>query len=132
MGWTLVPCTDYEKRRGDFSKKWPHEMRAIANNFKTLVAAIEDGANPEQLKSLGFVHGNYPLGILSIDETGHEKGSKPKAIRLYLFPCTEESKLYVMLLGDKSKQSEDVALCKNFVAKKLASLKPPSKQQPGQ
>lgn len=100
---------------------------AIANNVKTLFQSLDGGAKPEQLKLLGFVHGNYPLGILSIDQTGHEKATKPKALRLYVFPCEEEQVLYVMLLGDKAKQDEHVKLCKDFVSKKLASLASKSK-----
>lgn len=123
MAWTLTPCSDYEKAKKDFAKKWPDEMRAMANNLRTVIQSLDAGASAEQLKVLGCVHGKYPLGIISVDESGHEKKSKPKALRLYLFPCEEEQVLYVMLLGDKSRQDEHVKLCKEFVSKKIAALK---------
>lgn len=122
MTWQLTPCSDYEKRKKDFSKKWPAELRAVVSNLMTLLYALQEGTRPEQLKLLGFVHGNYPLGILSIDETGHGKSSRPKALRLYVFPCETEQALYVMLIGEKARQSQDVALCKEFVAGKLAEI----------
>ncbi len=127
MTWTMSPCSDYANAIKVFTKKWPHEMRAVANNLRTLMQSLDRGANPEQVKSLGFVHGNYALGILSIDETGHEKGSKPKSIRLYIFPCETEKSVYVMLLGDKSSQHNDVKLCKDFVSKKLSTITPKPK-----
>jgi hypothetical protein len=123
MAWQISACVDYLKVRKDFSKKYPHEMRAVAGNLLTLFQALENGAKPEQLKSLGFVHGNYPLGILSIDETGHEKQSKPKALRLYLYPCEAEQVVYAMLLGEKdARQPGDVKLCKHFVEQKTKEL----------
>jgi hypothetical protein len=118
MAWQIVPCSDYEKPKKEFTKKWPEEMRAVAANLRTLLLALENGAKSEQLKSLGFVH-SEPMGILAIDERGCEKKTKPKAVRLYVFPDESESILYVMLLGDKSAQSKDIALCKSFAQEKL-------------
>jgi hypothetical protein len=123
--WKPVPCEDYEKAKKDFVKKWRPEMLAVANNLQTLMQTLDRGVKPEQLKSLPFVHGEYPIGILSIDESGHEKKSKPKAIRLYVFPCESKQLLYVMLIGDKSEQHDDVKLCKAFVSKIFDSCKPP-------
>jgi hypothetical protein len=122
MAWTFTLCPDYEKRKKDFTKSWPHEMQAIATNLNRVLQSLENGARPEQLTLLGgFVHGGYPLGIISVDQTGHEKPSKPKALRLYLYPDATEQTLYVLLLGDKQRQSDDVKLCKEFVARKIAS-----------
>lgn len=129
MAWQFCPCSDFEKQKKDFGKRWPAEMRAVASNLMTMLRALQEGTKPEQLKLLGFVHGNYPLGILSIDETGHGKNSKPKAIRLYVFPSEPEEALYVMLLGEKDKQSQDVALCKEFVAGRIAEIQKSSSDQ---
>lgn len=103
-------------------KKYPHELRAVAQNLRTLMDALDLGTKPEQLKLLGFVHGNYDLGILSLDETGHDKPSKPKALRLYLYPCIEEQVVYAMLLGQKDDQQTDVKRCKHFVQNKIKAL----------
>ena len=123
MAWEIVPCTDYEKAKKSFVKKWRPEMLAVANNLQTVMQTLDRGVKPEQLKTLSFVHGGYPLGILSIDESGHGKKTKPKAIRLYVFPCESEKLLYVMSLGDKSEQHDDVKLCKTFVSKVFESCK---------
>ncbi len=140
MPWRISGCDDYLKRVKEFGKKYPHEIRAVAQNLRTLMNALDLGTKPEQLKLLGFVHGNYDLGILSLDETGHDKPSKPKALRLYVYPCIEEQVVYAMLLGQKDGQQADVKLCKHFVQNKIESLnaansqasrgKPPIPKQP--
>lgn len=106
----------------EFEKKWLLETTATIANAITLLRALNDGTQLEQLKTLGFVHGNYPLGIISVDQTGCGKATKPKAIRLYLFPCYAERVLYFMLIADKKSQSEDVKLCKEFVSKKIEAI----------
>jgi hypothetical protein len=101
MSWRISGCDGYLKRVKEFGKKYPHELRAVAQNLRTLMDALDLGTKPEQLKLLGFVHGNYDLGILSLDETGHDKPSKPKALRLYLYPCIENAGRLRDALGTK-------------------------------
>ncbi|MFN0052429.1 MAG: hypothetical protein ACKV0T_09560 [Planctomycetales bacterium] len=115
MPWTVRWCEDAQKRMRKFGKKWRHELVNVGNNLTTLLTALEKGAKPEQLKLLGFVR-SEPLGILAIDESGPGKGSKMKAMRLYVFPHMEQRHLYAMILGDKSTQSDDIRLSKVFVA----------------
>ena len=122
MVWQINPCTDYIKRCKDFGKKYPHEVRAVGRNLVTMVSALENGAKPEQVKSFGFIHGNYDYGIVSIDETGHDKPSKPKALRLYAYACEDEQVVYAMLLGEKDGQQNDVKLCKRFVSEKIKEI----------
>jgi len=114
MTWKIIPCSDYEKDKKDFAKKWPDEMQAIAANLCTFFRAIDAGAKQEQLKTLGFVH-SEPLGILALDERGCKKRTKRKALRLYIFVDDRAETIFVMLIGDKSSQSRDIALCRGFV-----------------
>lgn len=119
MAWLLVSTEDYEKARREFGRKWPEELRAVASNLKTLILAVEAGTKSEQLKSFGFVH-SEPLGILAITEQGCNKKTKRKAIRLYIFIDDVRSEICVMLLGDKSRQSNDIALCRKYVQERLS------------
>ena len=133
MAWHIVLSADYEKAAKQFAKKWPAELRAVANNLRTLVQAVEFGAKVEQLKSLGFVH-SEPHGILAITERGCEKKTKPKATRLYVFVDDVECEICVMLLAEKaskSSQSKDISLCKKYVQDRVAArTKSQQPQQP--
>ncbi|TXT21070.1 MAG: Uncharacterized protein FD138_4106 [Planctomycetota bacterium] len=108
-------CEDAQKRLKKYGKKWMHEVVNVSDNLGTLIDALDEGAKPEQLKKLGFVR-SEPSGILAIDESGPGKGSKMKALRLLVFPHEEKQDLYVMTLGDKDSESDDIRLCKVFVA----------------
>ncbi len=125
--WTLISYQDYEKPKKQFNKKYREEMFAIAANLKTVVKAVENGSNLEQLKSLGFVH-SEPLGIIAIDERGCEKRTKPKALRLYLFIDSVAHEIHVMLLGDKATKSGDILICKRSVQKLFDDRAPPPKR----
>jgi hypothetical protein len=54
-----------------------------------------------------------PLGVVAIDQKG---GGKSLAqTRLYVYPDTETETLYVITLGDKGSQKDDIATCRAFV-----------------
>jgi len=118
MHWVIHSCEDFQKRLKKFGKEpsWKQEVANIGDNLDTLFKSLNDGIKPTQLKAHSFVHGNYELGILSIDESGPRGKQKPKALRLYVFPHEPSKKLYVMILGDKSTQPDDVRLSKGFVS----------------
>ena len=122
MPWKAVECDDYLKRKKDFNKKWPQEMMAIAANLATLFQSLNAGVKPEQLKNFGFVH-SEPLGILAITERGVSKGTKPKAIRLYVYADQKTETAHLMLIGDKQPQNQahDIKMCKKYVEDLTAS-----------
>jgi len=98
-------------------------MLAVASNLATLFQALNNGAKPEQLKTLGFVR-SEPLGILAISEKGVSKGTKPKAFRLYVYPDDVTEIVHLLLLGEKQKQqSRDIKLCMEYVSNLIESHK---------
>ena len=119
--WTLNPRPDVQKRIERFKKKWPHELENVFLNLAKLKQAFDLGAKSEQVKQqYSFVHGNYELGILSIDQRGKNKGAKPKPFRLYVYPDETTKTLHVITLGDKDSQPDDVKASKTFVQGLLA------------
>ena len=126
MAWAIRESRDVAKAKEEFGKKYKEETNAVIANLATLLRALEMGTKVEQIKSLGFVHGNYDLDVLSIDESGHGKSTKPKALRLYVWASVSEKVLYVILLSDKSskaKQQADVKLCKESIEPIIKDLK---------
>lgn len=119
--WTLNPRPDVQKRLERFKKKWPHELENVFLNLTKLKQTLDLGAKPEQVKQqFSFVHGNYELGVLSIDQRGKNKGAKPKPFRLYVYPDDVTQTLHVITLGDKDTQPNDVKEAKAFVQGLLA------------
>lgn len=112
MSWTIKESADYAKAKRGFAKACRPEVNAVIANIATIIRALDAGSKVEQIKKEnGFVHGEYPLDIISIDQTGHGKKSKPKALRAYVWASMSEKVLYVMILGDKSEQENDVRTC---------------------
>lgn len=107
--------SEYSRETSKWPKKHKRELAAVLDNLDTFFSNLQSGVNPEQLKrNLSFVHGRYPIGILSIDESG--AGGNAKPVRLYVFPHQGTEVLYLLRLRDKSSQSSDVQWCKNWVA----------------
>ena len=109
--WKLSPTPDIEKRVKKFQKKHGRELQNVFDNLDTFLKCLEAGASSGQIHR-GFIHPE-PSGILAIDQKG--KGSHLKEFRLYIYPDQESETLYLITLGDKNSQSDDIQLCKKFV-----------------
>jgi hypothetical protein len=59
-----------------------------------------------------FLHPE-PSDVIAIDQKG--AGANIAATRLYVYPDTQTETLYLLTLGDKSTQSDDIQDCKAFV-----------------
>lgn len=96
-------------------KKWPkkhrRELAAMLANVEGLFTALSSGAKVESLR-FGFVHAE-PGGVLAVDQKGG--GSGLKETRLYTYPHVASETLYLITVGDKGTQGEDVRYAKAFV-----------------
>lgn len=109
--WQLGATDEYERRHKRYAKDHPRELQAVLDNLDTYFKSLEAGVKPLQIKH-GFLH-NEPLGVVAIDQKG---GGKHLAqTRLYAYPDTETEVLYVITLGDKRSQKEDISTCRGFV-----------------
>ncbi len=122
--WSLEVQDAVEKRFKRFEKKWQHEMTNVMANLQELVEALNDGVRPEQLKQLRFVR-SEPQGLLAVDETGLNKGTKPVPFRLYVYPDESVQVLHLITLGNKDMQKDDLDEAQTFVIGLLRG-----KQQP--
>lgn len=115
--WALEPHEDVVKRSKKLKKKRPRELKNVFDNLDTYLAGLQQGVHPESLKKqLGFVHGNYPLGIVSIDQSGPAEGKgRLVPLRLYVYPSVSQQVLYLRTIGEKGTQYDDVRTTKRFV-----------------
>jgi hypothetical protein len=112
--WTIVAGDDIDRRLRNYKKQWSHEMKNVFVNLDQVLAALEYGTKPEQLKKLGFVH-SEPQGVIAIDQSGKGKRAKMKEFRAYLYPDEEDHKLHFIRLGDKTTQAGDLRYCSQYV-----------------
>lgn len=112
--WKLEAHPQFVKKLSKWPKKHRREITAMIDNLDTLFAALCQGTRVEQAKrQLGFVHGKYPCGIVSVDQRGG--GGGLKQTRLYAYPDEGANVLYQLTLGDKDSQPADVQFCAEWV-----------------
>lgn len=79
----------------------------------TYLAALKAGAKPQQIH-MGCIHVE-PRGVLALDQKGG--GKNLAQTRLYLYPDPENETIFLITLGGKDTQPDDLQLCGEFVAK---------------
>jgi hypothetical protein len=111
LNWSIVYTDEYDRRRKRYTKKNSEELKAVVNNFDTYLEALERNVIPQKITA-GFIH-REGLGVKAIDQKG-SKG-KLKQTRLYIYPDITTRKLYLLTIGDKRSQKEDIKFCHGYV-----------------
>ena len=109
--WKLESTAEYARRHKRYEKDNPRELEAVLDNLDTYFKSLEAGVKPLQIKH-GFMHAE-PLGVVAIDQKGGK--GKLAQTRLYVYPDADTETLYVIALGDKRSQKDDLATCRTFV-----------------
>jgi len=102
----------YKRRHKQYEKKKNKrpELAAVLNNLDIFLKSLNSGKKPKPFV-YGFLH-SEPVGIIAIDQKG--SGVNIAETRLYVYPDTETETLYLVTLGDKSTQRDDIKDCKTF------------------
>lgn len=111
--WNLEPINKYAGNHKKFEKKYPNELKAMESNLDKYFTALNEVGNPLQVKA-GFIH-NEPDGIKAIDQKGGGQKVKLRQTRLYVFSHIETKTLYLLAIGDKNNQKDDINSCRDFV-----------------
>ena len=110
--WELERTQRFARRLRKLRKKHRREVEAAMDNLDTYLTSLKLGAKPMQMVKHNFVH-NEQMGVHAIDQSPLKKGVK--ALRLYVYPDEENSKLHIITFGDKDQQSNDVNECCQYV-----------------
>lgn len=111
--WMIEQTEQYERDKKFFEKKYPDEMASMLKNLDKYFEALNQCGNPLQV-SIGFIH-NEPVGIKAIDQKGGGKKHKLQQTRLYIFPNINTNILYLLAIGNKTTQRDDIGKCREFV-----------------
>jgi len=117
--WELEKAEGFENCFKKFSKKHGAEAMAVMANLETFHCVLSETNNVQGAKLLNFVR-KEPDGIIALDSRGapkEKKGTKLKATRLYVYAIEVNSTLYLLRIGDKDSQAQDLKTCKKMVKK---------------
>jgi len=109
--WEIEPTTTWEKDEKHYGKKHPNELAAILNNVRRYVRLIAAVKNSKAIQA-GFLH-HEPMGIVAVDQKAG--GPNLQETRGYTYADDDKKILYLITTGNKSTQSSDIELSKQFV-----------------
>ena len=109
--WRLVKTDLYERRLSDFRKRRMEPLKSVLRNLQRYSEMLE--AQPQaNLITAKFIH-NEHHGVISLDQQGYKP--KQPATRLYLYPQQKSYTLYLITIGDKHSQQQDIKDCHKFI-----------------
>ncbi len=117
--WELEKAEGFENCYKKFSKKHGAEANAVMANLETFHCVLNETNNVQRAKQQNFVR-KEPDGIIALDSRGaprEKRGTKLKVTRLYIYAIEVNSTLYLLRIGDKDSQAQDLKTCKNMVKK---------------
>jgi len=114
-GWIIEATDVYIRAYKHYEKKHPKELMAVLDNLDRYFKIISHGTHP-QFVVLGCVH-DEGKGIRAIDQRGGGGKGKLGQTRLYVYPDVNEKRLYLITIGDKNSQKNDIKTSAGFVIK---------------
>ncbi len=108
--WGIEKGSGFESRFRKYSRKHEDEASAALNNLETYLAVLKETNNVQLANSQPFVH-SEPDGIVAIDQRGAKtarRSGKLKATRLYVYSVVVNQTVYLLGIGDKDSQKQDL------------------------
>ena len=81
------------------------------NNLQRFVSQLKYAKNSRCIEA-GYIH-HEPHGVKALDQKAG--GSSLQETRLYLFPEEQKKILYLITIGNKNDQQDDIKLATRFV-----------------
>lgn len=113
--WEIKRTRKFETKYKRYEKKRHDELQAVMVNLDRYVRALQLGTPIQQIKA-GFIH-KEPKGIKALDQKGGGRKVKLQETRLYIFPYMDEKTIYLLTIGNKNSQDNDIQFCKKQVEK---------------
>ena len=109
--WQVEPTTQFTADSHWYAKKRPDELKAVLNNLGRYVSQLREAKNAACVHA-GYLHPE-PHGIIAIDQKGG--GGNLQETRFYVFPDQVNRILYLITIGNKNEQQDDIKLATRFV-----------------
>ena len=111
--WCVEPTDQYNRDLKYYSKKHPEELIAVTDNLDTYLKLLNGCDNPVHI-SVGFLH-HEPDGMKAIDQKGSKSRQKLQQTRLYTYAYADKNVLYLLGIGGKTSQNEDIQKCRKYI-----------------
>ena len=108
--WKTVRTAKYEARHKRFAKKKNKQLVQTLLNLELFEMHVQAGGRIKPFV-FSFLHAE-PMDVVAIDQSG---GGKLPETRLYVWIDREAATVYLLTLGDKKTQHEDIQFCKACV-----------------
>lgn len=116
--WLIQVEDTCSRKLKKYEKKCPNELRSVKANLARYFEVIKRGVHP-QFVTAGYIH-NEGKGVKALDQKGSDL--ELRETRLYVYPDLDQKILYLITIGDKKSQSDDIKLSHSFI-KKLKGTK---------
>jgi hypothetical protein len=111
--WETQNLEDYDRQHRWYSKKRKRELDATLENLKVFVLGLTNGGKVQHLMAAHRFLRKEGSGIIAVTQWGG--GKNLAETRLYVYPDEDAQLLYLLTIGGKDDQSDDVQFCKQFV-----------------
>ncbi len=115
--WEIETYTGFENQYKKFVKKHENEASAALSNLQTYFEVLKETNNVQTANQQPFVHPE-PEGMVAIDQRGariEKRSGKLKATRLYVYAAVINQTVYLLGIGDKDSQKQDIETCRGKV-----------------
>jgi len=109
--WHVEPTDQWQKDVRFYEKKRPDELAAILRNLERYLSQLRNVPNSRSLAA-GYLH-KEPMGVVAVDQKGG--GRNLQETRLYTYADDTKQVVYLITIGNKDSQADDIALSKEFV-----------------
>ncbi|MBV8276995.1 MAG: hypothetical protein JO170_17305 [Verrucomicrobia bacterium] len=109
--WHLEPTDLYLRRQEEFQKRRPMQLQAVLRNLARYHKMLDEQPIA-RLISTNFVHPEK-RGVVAITQQGFKPKQPPT--RLYLYAAQNSKTVYLITIGDKHTQRQDIEDCYQFI-----------------
>ncbi|MBV8212254.1 MAG: hypothetical protein JOZ08_03405 [Verrucomicrobia bacterium] len=109
--WYEEPTDLYLRRKAEFQAKRPLQLAAVLRNLARYRRMLDEQPIA-RLVSAGFIHPEK-RGVVALTQQGFKPQQPPT--RLYLYPAQNSKTVYLITIGDKYTQREDIQDCYRFI-----------------
>lgn len=110
--WSLAYSTQWPRDVKHYQKKHARELAAVLHNLKERYLAMLNVCSNSKAVQAGFLH-HEPDGIVAIDQKGG--GTGLQETRLYTFADDKTNTLWLITIGNKDDQPDDIQFSRKFV-----------------
>lgn len=105
------PLKLFTRKEVHYSKKRPRELAAVLNNLKRYSDLLKYAKNFKDVAA-GFIH-DEGKGLIALDQKGG--GPSLQQTRLYIYPCEKDCTVYLITIGGKKEQQDDITDGHKFI-----------------